>query len=197
LQVGVPIRTVQQANGKENIFFLSVYAFFTGTPLAPLFNNSNLTLSFFTMKTKQELASELNEVLERNYDAINGYKDAARDVENEVLRDFLAKQGAERVRFGKEIRSEVILLGGNPVEEGSSLGMLHRTWMNFKTNLTHNNEKEVCEECLRGENAALEQYVVLLEEKELPGTLRAELERHKAQTLQAIIDLKLIKDSFA
>ncbi|MEX2592105.1 MAG: PA2169 family four-helix-bundle protein [Anditalea sp.] len=148
------------------------------------------------MKTKQELASELNEVLERNYDAVNGYKDAARDVENEVLRDFLIQQAAERVRFGKEIRNEVILLGGSPVEEGSALGVLHRTWMNFKTNLTHHNEKEVCEECLRGENAALEQYVVLLEEREIPVSLRVELERHKAKTLQAIIDLKLIRDAF-
>lgn len=138
----------------------------------------------------------MNEILKRNYDAINGYQDAARDVENEVLRDYLIKQGAERVRFGKEIRDEVLLMGGRPVEEGSALGMLHRTWMNFKTNLTHNNEKEVCEECIRGENAAVEQYNDLLEEREISGGLRTELEQHKAKTLQAIIDLKLIRESF-
>lgn len=148
------------------------------------------------MKTRHELASELNEVLERNYDAVNGYQDAARDVENEVLREYLIKQAAERVRFGKEICDEIIHLGGAPVEEGSALGVLHRTWMNFKTNLSHNNEKEVCDECIRGENAAIEQYNDLLEEQELSGRLRAELEQHKAKTLEAIADLKLIRESF-
>jgi uncharacterized protein (TIGR02284 family) len=148
------------------------------------------------MKTRQELASELNDVLERNYDAINGYKDAARDVENAALTQYLIDQAAERVRFGQEIREEIILLGGKPVEEGSTLGMLHRTWMNFKTNLSHNNEKEVCEECIRGENAAVEEYDNLLEEREISPRLRAELLSHKTKTLQAIADLMLIRDAF-
>jgi len=148
------------------------------------------------MKTRQELAVELNDILERNYDAINGYKDAARDVENEALRKYLIDQAAERLRFGQEIHREIVQLGGKPVKEGSTLGILHRTWMNFKTNLTHNNEQEVCEECIRGEKAAVEEYDKLLEEKELSPQLQAELLSHKTKTLQAISDLMLIRDTF-
>ncbi|HLT07496.1 MAG TPA: PA2169 family four-helix-bundle protein [Cyclobacteriaceae bacterium] len=148
------------------------------------------------MKTPQELASQLNDVLERNYDAINGYKDAARDVENEALKDYLIKQAKERIRFGQEMRQEIMLLGGAPTEEGSALGFLHRTWMNFKTNLVHNNEDEVCEECIRGEKAAVEEYDELLEEPGLSARLRAELLEHKTKTLQAIADLSLIRDAF-
>lgn len=148
------------------------------------------------MKSRQELASELNDVLERNYDAINGYKDAARDVENDALKEYLIKQAAERVRFGREIREEILLLGGTPTEEGSALGFLHRTWMNFKTNLVHDNEDEVCEECIRGEQAAVEEYNELLNETELSPRLRAELLEHKVKTLQAIADLSLIRDAF-
>src|SRR5690554_4512223 len=148
------------------------------------------------MKTPQELASQLNDVLERNYDAINGYKDAARDVENEALKDYLIKQAKERIRFGQEMRQEIMLLGGAPTEEGSALGFLHRTWMNFKTNLVHNNEDEVCEECIRGEKAAVEEYDELLKETEISPRLRAELLEHKIKTLQAIADLSLIRDAF-
>lgn len=148
------------------------------------------------MKTPHELASELNEVLERNYDAINGYKDAARDVENEALKQYLVDQAAERVRFGKEIRDEIILLGGTPTEEGSTLGLLHRTWMNFKTNLVHDNEGEVCEECIRGEKAAVEEYDELLKEKGISPGLRVELLEHKSKTLAAIANLSLIRDAF-
>jgi uncharacterized protein (TIGR02284 family) len=148
------------------------------------------------MRSRQELASELNEVLERNYDAINGYKDAARDVENEAVKAYLVKQAGERVRFGQEIRDEILLLGGTPTKEGSTMGLLHRTWMNFKTNLVHDNEDEVCEECIRGENAAVEEYNELLKETEISPRLRAELLEHKIRTLQAIADLSLIRDSF-
>jgi uncharacterized protein (TIGR02284 family) len=148
------------------------------------------------MKSRLELAAELNDVLERNYDAVNGYKDAARDVEHAALKEYLLKQAVERVRFGKEIREEIILLGGTPTEEGSALGFLHRTWMNFKTNLVHDNEDEVCEECIRGEKAAVEEYDALLKEVELSPRLRVELLEHKTKTLQAIADLSLIRDAF-
>lgn len=148
------------------------------------------------MKSRLELASALNEVLERNYDAINGYKDAAREVENDALKDYLLKQAAERVRFGQEISEEIRLLGGTPTEEGSTLGFLHRTWMNFKTNLVHDNEDEVCEECIRGEKAAVEEYDELLKEVELSPRLRVELLEHKTKTLQAIADLSLIRDAY-
>lgn len=148
------------------------------------------------MKTKQELATELNDVLKRNYDAISGYKDAALDVENEALSNYLIHQAKERLKFGEEIRNEVLLLGAKPVKEGSTMGILHRTWMNFKTNLSHNNEEEVCEECIRGEIAAVEEYDQLLEEREISERLRIELQGHREKTLRAIEDLKLIRDAF-
>ncbi|HLU89639.1 MAG TPA: PA2169 family four-helix-bundle protein [Cyclobacteriaceae bacterium] len=148
------------------------------------------------MKSRQELANDLNGVLQRNYDAINGYKDAARDVENDALKRYLIDQAAARVDIGEEIHREIVLLGAKPVTEGSTMGILHRTWMNFKTNLTHDNEKEVCEECIRGEKAVVEEYDNLLEEKELSPRLREKLLSHKAKTLQAIADLMLIRDAF-
>ena len=148
------------------------------------------------MKTRQELAAELNDLLERNYDAINGYRDAAQDVENEALTQYFLDQAAERIRFGQEIRDEILLLGGKPTQDGSTLGILHRTWMNFKTNLSHDNEDEVCEECIRGENAAIEEYNELLKETGISVQLRAEIIRHKTKTLQAIADLSLIRDAF-
>ena len=144
------------------------------------------------MKSRQELADDLNGVLQRNYDSINGYKDAARDVENDALKRYLIDQAAARVDIGEEIHREVVLLGGKPVTEGSTMGILHRTWMNFKTNLVHDNEDEVCEECIRGEKAVGEEYDNLLEEKELSPRLREKLLSHKAKTLQAIADLMLI-----
>lgn len=83
------------------------------------------------MKNKQEFLSKLNGLLERNHDAINGYKDAARDVKNQELREYLLAHAKERLRFGKVIKNEILALGGTPVKTGSTLGLLHRSWMNF------------------------------------------------------------------
>lgn len=148
------------------------------------------------MKNKQEVLSKLKGLLERNHDAINGYKDAARDVKNKELQEYLLAHARERLRFGKVIKNEIFAMGGTPAKTGSTLGMLHRTWMNFKTNLVHDNEDEVCEECIRGEYVAIEEYDDLLKEEGIPDELRKGLSAHKEKTLQAIDSLTLIKDTF-
>jgi|SRR5690554_8075347 len=148
------------------------------------------------MKNKRELLSQLNGLLERNHDAVNGYKDAARDVQNKELREYLLAHAKERLRFGKVINNEILALGGTPVKTGSTLGLLHRSWMNFKTNLVHDNEDEVCEECIRGEYVAIEEYDDLLKIAEIPEELKKGLLAHKEKTLQAIASLTLIKDTF-
>jgi uncharacterized protein (TIGR02284 family) len=149
------------------------------------------------MKSKKELIHDLNDLLERNFDAIQGYKDAARNVTNEELKSFFISQAKERLKLSEEIKVEIRLLGGIPVKEGSLLGIFHRSWMNFKTSLNHDNEKEVCEACITGEQKAVREYDLLLQQKDLwSDRLIQELQLHKTVTQKAIDDLEELKEKF-
>ncbi|EON78494.1 hypothetical protein ADIS_1009 [Lunatimonas lonarensis] len=149
------------------------------------------------MKSKKELIYDLNDLLERNFDAIQGYKDAARNVTNEELKSFFINQAKERLKLSEEIKVEIRLLGGIPVKEGSLLGIFHRSWMNFKTSLNHDNEKEVCEACITGEQKSVREYNLLLQQKDLwSDRLIQELQLHKTVTQKAIDDLEELKEKF-
>ena len=112
---------------------------------------------------KENLVSELNEVLERNFDAIKGYKKASENISNSVLRDYFNTQVNQRQEFVSTLQTKVAELGGNPVDEGSFKGNLHRTWMDVTGAVATNKEEAILEECIRGEKAAAEEYQDLLE----------------------------------
>ncbi len=110
----------------------------------------------------------LNELIEKNYDAEKGYKEAVTDVENHELKDFFTKSVQQRYEFGHEIKAEIAKLNGE-VEKGSSLvGTLHRIWINLKAMVTTHDVTAVVEECERGEKAAIEDYEKVLKVEELP-----------------------------
>ncbi|WP_158855762.1 ferritin-like domain-containing protein [Lunatibacter salilacus] len=149
------------------------------------------------MKTKKELVHDLNDILERNHDVIQGYKDAARNVDNDVLKNFFISQAKERFRLADEIKVEISLLKGVPEKEGTFMGLFRRSWTNFKTSLNHENEREVCEACISEEEKSIREYDMLLKGRDsLSERLVAELESHKALTQKAIRDLKAIKEKF-
>ena len=52
------------------------------------------------MEFTKEVAKKLNNLLEKNYDAEKGYKDAAERIENPTMKDFLQKQAQKRYDFG-------------------------------------------------------------------------------------------------
>lgn len=149
------------------------------------------------MKSKKELVHDLNDILERNYDVVQGYKDAARNVENATLRNFFINQARERLKLADEIKVEIGLLQGVPVKEGSFMGLFQRSWTNFKTSLNHENEREVCDACISGEEKSIWEYEALLKGREnLSDRLIAELETHKELTQKAIDDLIAIRKKF-
>lgn len=146
------------------------------------------------MSTYKEITSNLNEVLTRNYDAIEGYRNAADNIGSPALKSFFNDQVAERTRFAVELSSEIVRLGEQPVSEGSTKAALHRTWMDMKSAVASNNEEAVIEECIRGEQAACAEYKELLH-SELPikGNLNNVLKSHKEQIERSINHLKTME----
>ncbi len=142
------------------------------------------------MSTDNKAVSLLNNLLEKNYDAEQGYKNASEDVENSELKNFLLKKSKERYDFGHQIKAEISKLGGEPDKGSSVTASLHQTWMDLKSAVSKKSNKAVLEECERGEKAALEDYEKAIADGSLVG---ASLDIIRRQHNEIEADLNKIK----
>ncbi|WP_017729835.1 ferritin-like domain-containing protein [Nafulsella turpanensis] len=144
---------------------------------------------------KVEAVDVLNHLLERNYDAEKGYKKAAEDIDNSLLKDFFRDYSGQRYTFGHEIKEEIRRMNGEP-EKGSSVkGDLHRTWIDVKSLLTGKDNEAVVKECIRGETTALEDYEDALRRTDLPPTTREVVQRQHDQIQGAVNRLNQIQNT--
>ncbi len=106
----------------------------------------------------------LNDLLSKSNDAEKGFREAAEDVDAPHLKELFRKYSTQRSLFGNELKSLVTSLGGE-IEKGDTFAAkLHRMWMDLKSSVASNEEKNILEEVRRGESNALENYNEALEE---------------------------------
>ncbi|EDP97517.1 PA2169 family four-helix-bundle protein [Kordia algicida OT-1] len=148
------------------------------------------------MKTyTKEVADKLNVILEKNYDAKEGYKTAAGNVESPILTSFFNRKATQRKEFADQLKSELKKLAQEPEESGSIAGALHRTWMNTKALFSSNNEEAMLEEAMRGEKASLEDYDdVLNSELYIPESLYKLLADQKSAIAYDTVTIKRLED---
>ncbi len=118
------------------------------------------------MKYTVEMSNKLNELLERTYDAEKGFQQVAEKVENPVIKEFFEKRAKQRYDFGHELKNEIRAYGHSPDKGGSTKATLHRSWINFKSLFTTNNEEAMLKEVKRGENEAIETYNDIINDKD-------------------------------
>ena len=137
------------------------------------------------MEFKKEIANNLNQLLEKNYDAEKGYKDAADKVQKTRMKQFLEEQAQLRYDFGHQIKSEIKAFDGEVDKGGSVKGSMHRAWMDLKSAVSSDKEANVMEEVQRGEQSALEEYDEVINNAHLPATTKDILTQQRAKIQQA------------
>tara|TARA_R110002072_G_scaffold48716_15_gene133248 strand:- start:7438 stop:7926 length:489 start_codon:yes stop_codon:yes gene_type:complete len=129
-------------------------------------------------ESKENLVGNLQGLLEKNYDAEKGFRNALNNANNEQLKSFLKKQAEQRNRFATELDNELRALNKKPKENGSATGAIHRTWIDFKSSIAGNNDEAVLEECIRGEKASEKEYRNSLKENHFPPKVENVLNKH-------------------
>ncbi|AUC21071.1 hypothetical protein BTO15_02600 [Polaribacter sejongensis] len=148
------------------------------------------------MKYTEKISNKLNELLEKNYDAEKGYLNAAENVESPKLKIFFKNRASERSQFAKELRTEILVHGQIPEDDGSFKGTMHRNWMTLKSLFSSNDEEAILEESIRGEKANLEEYKeILLDDVFAPSTKK--MLEEQQQKIQAAINLLMVKEELA
>jgi uncharacterized protein (TIGR02284 family) len=128
---------------------------------------------------KEKIINHLNHLLNRNYDAESGFVEAANHINSTPLNRWFQENSLQRYRFGKEIKAEIRNLGGTPDKGTSLLGEMHQFWMDLKSHFTGNDEPSMLEEAIRGEEKALEDYRLTLDNTALPLSTKLLLQDHQ------------------
>jgi uncharacterized protein (TIGR02284 family) len=142
-----------------------------------------------------ELISTLNGLIEIDRDGQKGFTDAADHIENPELKTFFLEQARTRARFIGELQQEVRGLGGDPENTGSTLGSLHRAWLDLKTTLG-GGDHAILATVESGEDSAVSEYEKALS-KELPANLRTLLGQQYGNVKQSHDMAKQFRDRFA
>ncbi len=128
----------------------------------------------------------LNDLLAKSYDAEKGYREAADDVQAAHLKQMFREYSQQRNNFGRELKGIITSLGGE-VEKGDTIASkLHRAWMDVKSAISSNEERNILEEVKRGEKNALSNYEDALEKLDAGSEAYNTVFRQSNQIREAI-----------
>lgn len=145
-------------------------------------------------QSHDDLVNNLQELLEKNYDAEKGFTKAMTDAKNPSLKTFLQRQAAQRSRFANELSDIILNLNEKPNESGSATGTLHRAWIDIKTSLSGDKDEAVLEECIRGEKASVEEYHDRLQKYDFPLDISDILTKQADDISATLSKVKTLED---
>ncbi|WP_345954359.1 PA2169 family four-helix-bundle protein [Mucilaginibacter sp. PAMB04168] len=112
-----------------------------------------------SLKSKEQVINDLNEILNLVNDGKEGYQSAAEATENPELQALFLKLSGERIVYAAELKEHIATHGEDADNEnGGLLGGLHRTWLTIKQALSSKEDKAILNAITTGEKAAIEKY---------------------------------------
>jgi len=135
----------------------------------------------------------LNLLVKTCRDGQEGFRSCAAAVSSEELRALFNRHGDECARAAEELRSLAMRHGGRAHDDTSLPDDLHRGWMIAKGALTGRTERAILAECERGEDVALRDYRLALEQ-ELPEDVRQVIEKQSRGVQRNHDQIKALRD---
>ena len=111
----------------------------------------------------------LTNVLQYLNDSIKGLTVCAEDVNQESLKAYLSKVIVERKSFAEKLKGLVSAHGGEPTDNGSLAGPLHRIYVDLKAYLTDGKPETIKSEIIRGDKTLVEAYNEAIKEINEPN----------------------------
>ena len=116
----------------------------------------------------KEIEDSINEIIQKNEDAIKGYEKAAENAKEIGLKHYFLTKSKERRNFLVGLKATVPALETRDDMNGSTTGAVHRAWMDVKAFFSGDNDEAMLEEAIRGDKAAVEEYNEVLAKTDLP-----------------------------
>ena len=128
--------------------------------------------------TNRDDITTLNTLTATLIDSVNGFEDAAANIEGSSrLPQLFRERATERRQAVEALRAEVTRLGGNPEDDGSFMGKTHQRFLDLKAAITGRDDKAIINEVERGEDYLKEKFETALESGHLSGECRTAVEQ--------------------
>lgn len=125
------------------------------------------------------LKNSLQEILDINHDAVEGYKTAANAVSDDNMKTLFGRFSQQRRLFIEELKNEARIMGHEMSEETTVKGFFHRNWMDLKSNFGGSVDERVIDDAITGEKSAIEKYNEMLS-VDMPKHLQEKMqEQHR------------------
>lgn len=139
-----------------------------------------------------KVISEVNEIFEVLNERILGYEKARDNVENPEYKSLFQKYSAQSRSFEQDL---AMFSDRTPEEAGTRVkGDAWRFWMDIKDALTSDSEEAMLKASITGEEAAIDKYQDVLEDRDLPANLRSRLEQQLVEIRAAHGNLVRLRD---
>ena len=137
----------------------------------------------------------LNTLLATLIDSVNGFRDAAENIETGTLQQQFRSWGDNRAAAVEELQNEVRRLGGEPRDSASVLGQTHQRFLDIKAAITGRDEKAIINEVERGEDYLKGKFESVLSATDLSPETRAVLERVRRSVIGGHDQVSQLKHS--
>lgn len=118
----------------------------------------------------------LNTLIGTLLDSVDGYQKAAADTENDRYREMFNARARERQQAATKLQAAVARLGGNPEDDGTTAGAVHRGWLNLKEAVVGKDDTAIVKEVERGEDYIKAKFETAMQHKDLPPEGRTAVE---------------------
>ena len=143
---------------------------------------------------KEKLINSLQEILQKNHEAEQGLNQVKEKTNSPTLKTWLQQKANERKEFAEDINTELKKLGAEAKPSGSFGGAAHRVWIDVKTALSTNRDETILEECIRGDEASVEEYREQLRAPYMAGTVVGVLADQRTKIEQSLQTFKRLED---
>jgi uncharacterized protein (TIGR02284 family) len=149
------------------------------------------------METKEKTDTAIRDIIVINNDRSEGYKKAAEETKDVVLKAMFTRYSEQSKKFADELKPFFTDVDKLPKPgETKNTGKLYRVWMDVKAAITANDRKAILNSCEFGEDKAKSTYDDVLKDTEDLSSKGVEIIRRQRTEIQKSHDeVKALRDA--
>lgn len=124
------------------------------------------------MTEHNETTTTLNTLIATLIDSVEGYQKSAGDVDNQRFAELFNARARERQQAITGLQAAVAAAGGNPEDDGSVMGTVHRAFQSLREVVSTRDDAAIIAEIERGEDYLKEKFEAALRHGDLSPQAR-------------------------
>ena len=137
----------------------------------------------------------VNSLIETTIDSVDGYREAAKETQNQTLRTLFDRRAGERQTSVAALQAYVVSQGGKPEDDGTVLAKAHRVFVDLRSAMSKGDEA-VVKEVERGEDHIKHKYEDAVKDVELTPSARDVIDKAYASVKQGHDEMSRLKHGF-